>query len=296
MDQKLCYKFNGRHNAIEQSWAAEPKRHHRNLRLWTNILAESTRKDTAPLLSPQRKFRSTEPNPQDCLYGVRRTSAQDCFCYKNNLVSLWIWVYLGLRAEPKTMHSHKANIVPHRSNVFWFDRLNIPFMGMHWFVSELFLWRHRWCMNKKNPQKPYQKQRLKTIFWKTPFSTMPSTRFERHRSTTVDGVEIRFVGSEPVEIRFMGKRKRVWSDCRLGRTIYQRKNTGARAQTVPINRISTHHRRTLLAGSRWNGEFVLLVGAAGSAPGTVLWAHQRHLKMLSKNPKSLINILEQKVW
>ena len=99
---------------------------------------------------------------------------------------------------------------------------------------------------------------------------MPSTRFERHRSTTVDGVEIRFVGSEPVEIRFMGKRKRVWSDCRLGRTIYQRKNTGARAQTVPINRISTHHRRTLLAGSRWNGEFVLLVGAAGSAPGTVL--------------------------
>ena len=54
-----------------------------------------------------------------------------------------------------------------------------------------------------------------------------------------------------------------------------------------------HHRRTLLAGSRWNGEFVLLVGAAGSAPGTVLWAHQRHLKMLSKNPKSLINILER---
>ena len=62
MDQKLCYKFNGRHNAIEQSWAAEPKRHHRNLRLWTNILAESTRKDTAPLLSPQRKYSS-----QDCL-------------------------------------------------------------------------------------------------------------------------------------------------------------------------------------------------------------------------------------
>ena len=86
---------------------------------------------------------------------------------------------------------------------------------------------------------------------------MPSTRFERHRSTTVDGVEIRFVGSEPVEIRFMGKRKRVSTQKHW-------------RSTVPVNRISTHHRRTLLAGSRWNGEFVLLVGAAGSAPGTVL--------------------------
>ena len=100
------------------------------------------------------------------------------------LILNWSWS----SSRTKTMHSHKANIDPVRSNGFWFDRFNIRFMGMHWFDSALsencFYGAMLQIQNNLN-----RKQRLKTKFWQTPFST----RFDRTSQGKDRRLKIAFV-------------------------------------------------------------------------------------------------------
>ena len=122
--------------------------------------------------------------------------AQDCFCGETSVfASRSAHLYRALilnrswsSSRTKTMHSHKANIDPVRSNGFWFDRFNIRFMGMHWFDSALsencFYGAMLQIQNNLN-----RKQRLKTKFWQTPFST----RFDRTSQGKDRRLKIAFV-------------------------------------------------------------------------------------------------------